>query len=417
MVRKRYLWSDGAELEEHSKRKLKILREYFARYLTVRCRLPMQTRFRLAIVEGFCGGGRYKCGTPGSPIVFVEELINATKSLEIKRAAEGMAPLTIECLLILNDAEPDAIACLKTHMQPLLASAKADVPKLFLHVEYRQKRFEEVYPEIKQLIASAGCQNVLFTLDQCGHSLVERATLVDILRSYASAEIFYTFMVTSLIAFLKKADPIALRLQLRALGLSEQELATLQEGMNKSMWLGAAERLVFNAFKNCAAFVSPFSINNADGWRYWLIHFSNAYRGRQVYNDLLHQNSTAQAHFGRSGLHMLHYNVEDDHNRLYLFDVDGRHAAKAQLMEDIPRLVSEFGDAVPVGTFYETIYNMTPSHADDVHNAIIENSDLEVITESGGARRVANTIRVEDVLRIKRQRSLFPMSNPDRGKK
>jgi hypothetical protein len=55
MVEKQYAWEDGATLEEHSKRKHKIVREYFARYLTVRCQLPMQSKFRVAIVDGFAG--------------------------------------------------------------------------------------------------------------------------------------------------------------------------------------------------------------------------------------------------------------------------------------------------------------------------------------------------------------------------
>ena len=100
MVKKTYLWESGAELEEHSKRKHKILREYFARYLTVRCQLPQQARFRLAIVEGFAGGGRYACGTAGSPIIFIEELRAAIERFNLKRVAEGMAPLDIECMLV-----------------------------------------------------------------------------------------------------------------------------------------------------------------------------------------------------------------------------------------------------------------------------------------------------------------------------
>jgi three-Cys-motif partner protein len=113
MVEKQYSWDTGATLEEHSKRKHKIIREYFARYLTVRCQLPMQSKFRLAIVDGFAGGGRYKCGSPGSPIIVIEELRLATEELNIKRQSEGMAPLDIECFLILNDFEPEAIKCTK----------------------------------------------------------------------------------------------------------------------------------------------------------------------------------------------------------------------------------------------------------------------------------------------------------------
>jgi three-Cys-motif partner protein len=79
MVEKPYRWAAGATLEEHSKRKHKILHEYFARYMAVRCQLPQQERFRLAIVEGFAGAGRYSCGTAGSPVIFIEELRAATE--------------------------------------------------------------------------------------------------------------------------------------------------------------------------------------------------------------------------------------------------------------------------------------------------------------------------------------------------
>jgi hypothetical protein len=179
--------------------------------------------------------------------------------------------------------------------------------------------------------------------------------------------------------------------------------------MNKGTWLGSAERLVFEAFRNCAPFVSPFSVNNPEGWRYWFIHFANSYRARQEYNNVLHQNSSAQAHFGRSGLNMLSYDPAHDSGSLYLFEVPDRDQARRQLSEDIPRLVSEFGDAIGVGDFYASIYNMTPAHMDDIHTAMINSPDLQVITEAGGERRKAAAIGPTDVIRMKQQRSFFPI--------
>lgn len=85
--------ASGATLEDHTKRKHDILREYFGRYLSVRCQFPHQQRFRLAVVEGFAGGGRYSCGAAGSPIIFLEELQAATEAFNLKRAAEGFPPL------------------------------------------------------------------------------------------------------------------------------------------------------------------------------------------------------------------------------------------------------------------------------------------------------------------------------------
>ena len=409
MAEKPYEWVDGATLEDHSRRKHKILREYFSEYLTVRCRLPQQERFRLAIVDGFAGGGRYQCGTAGSPVIFVEELKLAIETVNVQRAAQGMGLIEIECLLILNDHNRDAIETLKANIAPLQAEIAENVPKLHLCITYLTEAFEAIYPQMKALLDQGRYRNVLFNLDKCGHSHVQRQTLLDIMRSYHSVEIFYTFAIEALVSFLQKSDPIQLAAQLRPFDIDSTNLGALNGAMSKSNWLGAAERLVFETFRTCAPFVSPFSINNPDGWRYWLIHFGNFYRARQVYNNVLHENSSAQAHFGRSGLDMLSYDPSHEDGSLYLFDLSGREAARTQLLTDIPKLISGSGDVIGVGDFYESIYNTTPAHTDDVHSAIIENPDVEVITPAGGERRKANTIAIGDMLKLKPQTSFYPM--------
>ena len=409
MVKKPYQWAGGATLEEHSRRKHKILREYFFNYLTVRCQLPHQERFRVAVVDGFAGGGRYRDGAAGSPVIFIEELKHATEAVNLRRAAQQLPPIEIECLLLLNDENRDVVEILKTNVAPLQAEVKQNLAKLHLRVEYLNEPFERAYPKIKEMLQEGRFRNVLFNLDQCGHSHVDRKTLLDAMRSYPSAEVFYTFAIEALVAFLRKSEPTFLASQLAYVGLENADLQSLEGAMSKKTWLGVAEKLVFEAFKLCAPFVSPFSINNPEGWRYWLIHFANSYRARQVYNNILHQNSTYQAHFGRSGLNMLAYDPSHEGGILYLFDQQGRTAAKSQLGEDIPRLISESGDVVRVSDFYESIYNATPAHADDIHAAIIDNSDIEVITPNGGERRKATTIGAHDVLKLRLQRSFFPM--------
>ena len=287
MVRKSYEWTDGANLDEHSRRKHKILREYFFDYLTVRCKLPAQERFRLAIVDGFAGGGRYGCGTSGSPLIFIEELKRAAEAVNGRRATQGLRAIEIECLLVLNDANRDAIELLKTHVAPMQVEIAQVLPKLHLRVEYLNNPFEEAYPKIKLLLEQGRYRNVLFNLDQCGDTHVKRSTIQDIMHSYSSIEIFHTFMIESLLAYLRKADPNRLQARLDHIGLSNADLKALDNVMSRRDWLGTAERIVFEAFRTCASFVSPFSINNPDGWRYWLIHFANNYRARQVYNNIL----------------------------------------------------------------------------------------------------------------------------------
>src|ERR1700730_3700556 len=239
-------WITGATLEEHSRRKHKVVGEYVARYLFVRCQLPQQSRLRLAIVDGFEGGGKYKCGSLGSPLIFLEELSIATETFNVRRQAEGMSPIDIECLLILNDYDPKTIALLKQNAAPLIAHISQNVPRLHLRVEYREKKFEEVYPEIKQLIEKGNYQNVLFNLDQCGTSKVDIDTISNIVASFSSAEIFYTFGIETLVSFLNQSDSAALAKQLMPFGVTVADLAQLEGVISKQAWLGAAERIVFN---------------------------------------------------------------------------------------------------------------------------------------------------------------------------
>lgn len=152
--------------------------------------------------------------------------------------------------------------------------------------------------------------------------MVGLSTLNDILRTFrTSGEIFLTFMIKSLLAFLQKSDPQALQTRLRHLDISANDLAPLDGLLSKNEWLGTAEKIVFDAFQGCAPFVSTFSLNNPEGWQYWLIHFSNVPRARQVYNDVLHDNSNHQAHYGRSGLSLNMFAFDPDkEGKIYMFE-------------------------------------------------------------------------------------------------
>ena len=415
MTTKPYDWEAGAALAEHSRRKHSVLREYFASYLRVRAQLPYQQRFRLACVDGFAGGGRYADGESGSPLILLEELSRAAIDINLARTSAGFPRLEIDCLLVLNDADPTAIARLK----PLVDAFCTHLPPdLKVNVLYHQQSFEALYPAIKRLLSSRDYKSVLFNLDQCGHAHVEQKTLRDIILSFPSAEVFYTFAIETLLAFLQRTNPTALERQLRHLGNAAALLADLDQLMTNQQWLGAAERIVFDTFRSCAPFVSPFSINNPDGWHYWLIHLATSYRARQVYNDVLHVNSSSQAHFGGSGLNMLRFDPLHSGN-LYLFDQDGRLEAREQLLDDIPRVISPYRDGLAVASFYQRIYNTTPAHADDIHRALIDNPDVSVVTPNGGQRRSRRAIHPDDVLSLRRQTSFYSFwrSNDSNGKR
>ncbi|GAB5470076.1 MAG: hypothetical protein Kilf2KO_31060 [Rhodospirillales bacterium] len=100
---------------------------------------------------------------------------------------------------------------------------------------------------------------------------------------------------------------------------------------------------------------------------------------------------------------MLSYNPRYDQGSLYLFDESARAAARADLPEDIQRLVSESGDAMRVSEFRSAIYNHTPAHSDDIDQAIIDSPELDVVTLTGGERRKSHTIRPSDVIKKNKQ--------------
>jgi len=407
VVGKLYDWENGPVLEDHTKKKHEILSEYFRKYLKVRCVLPYQERFKIAIVDGFSGAGRYKGGEPGSPIIFLQTLRNTVLEINAERAANGHKIINVECLLILNDHDSQVVERLRENIAPIYGEIKENHPRLSINIKYLNDDFRSVYPEIKKMVITTRCSNVFFNLDQCGYSHVLPTEITDIMSTWKSAEIILTFMIKSFLTYLSPdKDKVGSKFTPE---VGEKIRAILEEEsqMNKDTWLGEAESIVFNYLKVCASYVSPFSIINPEGWQYWLMHFATSYRARQVYNNVLHENGEAQAHYGRAGLNMMSYDPSYHNATLYLFNDDSRTVAKESLMDDIPKLVSQSGDTMSVEEFYAIAYSETPAHSDDIHQAIIDNPELEVITDAGGIRRKPNTFKINDTIRLTKQKIFY----------
>lgn len=399
----------NAKLDEHSKRKHKILREYFHEYLITRCQLPYQERFRLAIIDAFAGAGKYSDGSYGSPLIFIDELKKTLIEINLSRTINGSKPIEIECLLVFNDIDREAVLLLKENAAALIADIKENCLQLHINVLYLNSSFGQIYQDLKTMLHRGRYRNVMFNLDQYSYADVDFTKIKDIFLTWKSAEAFLTFPIETILAFIstEKQKNSTLTQDEKLL----QEIYSIIKDsapLNKKAWLGLSERLIFDRICECAAYVSPFSIHNPNGWRYWLIHLANNYRARQVYNDILHQNNTFQAHFGRSGLRMLHYDPAHE-GSLYLFDQPSRETAKHDLYDDIPRFIVDHGDAINVFDFYSNVYNETPVHSDDIHEMMLENPDLEVLTPAGNPRKSVNAITPSDTIRVKSQRSFFPV--------
>lgn len=406
MAKKDYDWESGAEIQDHTRKKHAVLGKYLRQYLLTRCQNPHQERFGLAIIDAFAGGGLYKDGSYGSPLIFVDVLTKTANEINTRRAASGMQAVNIDCLLILNDwGVPDGL--LKKNIAPLLQAARLDAPNLRIKTVYYKNKFDDFYPQAKELLLKARFGSVIFNLDQCGYSLVPPNVVRDIMITFRAPEAFLTFAIESMLTYMSPdAEKSHVPLEPEVQSKIEALLRDGEHLLSKQEWLGEAEKILFSRLCSCAPYVGPFSINNSEGWRYWLMHFAKSHRARQVYNQILHEDESVQAHYGRAGLRMLSYDPQSE-GQLYLFQEDSRAAAKEALINDIPSFVSEFGDAMRMHDFYAGVYNETPAHSDDIHDAIILNPDMEVISESGSKRQKGTTIRPTDTIKLKVQRSFF----------
>ena len=176
MVEKPYQWKEGATLEKHSKRKHKILGEYFRRYLLERCKNPISRRFRLAVVDGFAGGGRYEDGSPGSPAIFAETLLSTVAGINLERAGGGMPIMEVDCLLILNDSDPEAIAGLREVLGPFQAMSQEEGSNVTLRVEFYEEEFEPLVDRICGRVESERYRNVIYNLGIISESNILEST-------------------------------------------------------------------------------------------------------------------------------------------------------------------------------------------------------------------------------------------------
>lgn len=406
----KYPWLSGAPIDEHTKTKHNILRQYIKDYFDIRFKNPKIRNFNFAIVDGFCGGGRYDGGESGSPLILFEEVRSAFFREKIRRAAEGMPKLQLTGTLFFNDSSQEAINFLKNEI--FQKELHEGDEKLNITIQYSCKKFEDFYPEVKSYIQNNKIKNVFFNLDQFGHKHVELSTIKNIFQSFCKPEVLLTFLIEPFLTYLPNKDQERLKKQFNHLDLNPdyiKKLDWLQNGqiLSYNQRIGIAENIVYNSFRECATYISPFAIYNKSGWKYWSVHFSNILRAREAYNNVLHKNAKHQAHCGPCGLNMM-YSSSESENVLCLFDESAREETKRSLYNDIPRNIADNNGFSSIENFLHNAYQTTAvAHRDDILTTILQHPDITILTDKGNPRRSLNSIALDDRLILTPQRSFF----------
>ena len=113
-----FTWRVGEQppvIESHSDAKLRLLSEYLDRYFDVTCANPKMDRFRITLVDAFCGGGLFTHDggeRPGSPLV----MIDAVRRAEDRINQGRRKPLRIDASFVFVDQEASAIEFLRSSL-------------------------------------------------------------------------------------------------------------------------------------------------------------------------------------------------------------------------------------------------------------------------------------------------------------
>ena len=210
MAASHYKWEIGGTLPKllrHSSVKHSLLRDYLVEYFITLVSSPHQDHIKLTIVDGFCGGGRFKdeindVEVPGSPIV----ILQAIKAAEVRiiQSQQRKKPLKFDVELIYIDDDLSALNHLKWALEQEGYGERIRSGEITLLSGSFESYSEAVVKRAKERSKISG--KAIFVLDQYGYSEVPLKTLKAICTELAKAEVILTFNVDSLLNYLNEVN-------------------------------------------------------------------------------------------------------------------------------------------------------------------------------------------------------------------
>jgi three-Cys-motif partner protein len=410
-------------LEDHSRAKHDVLRDYVVNYLRILALSPRSEGVRVTLVDGFAGGGQYQLPTggvaPGSPLVLLEALREARAQVLIDRQERGIrTPYVIEAQLHLVENDRTTWQCLKAVIEQT-AEANDAHTKVDIHYGTFDQHLPAILADIRARQKKGG--RSVFVLDQYGWSQVNMASVKSIFSQLPSAEVFLTWMVDNLVNFLSTKTAEKLEPALRRVGLSEhltaEKLLSIKNDGSADAdltWRRAIQSLMTEEIRASAdaTYCTPFYIIPRDSRRgYWLLHLAQHLRANEEMKRIHWQNNNLH-HPGGPGFNMLGFIGNNGQlafdNR---FDENARRVTTQALHEDIPKRLSEMHTPVRFGELVRITANETPAKRQQIQEAVFALANerhLILRTETGAKRRTAQGLKDEDAIELPTQLWLLP---------
>ncbi|WP_424947090.1 three-Cys-motif partner protein TcmP [Candidatus Spongiihabitans sp.] len=410
----RYDWKNGPPiLENHSRCKHDIIREYLIQYMCVVTKGSLRYRnkeFNLTIVDGFAGGGKYlyeNREVDGSPLILLQAVKEATMLINSERQGLGQDALTINVDFFFVEKDKATAKYLdNTLIKEGYKNGK---------VQVMHGQFGSCLPQIIECIKtkSRGKRGrALFILDQYGYSKVLLGQVMNIMQS-AKSEIILTFAVGSLLAYLcDKSESTLMKI-----GLTDTDIAQIRHKDNRdnpNKCRSVIQHVLSKQFLEMGYFYTPFCIyGDTSGWGYWLVHLSSHYRARDEMMKIHWNKGNEMVHYGKEGLDMFGYRSKQDekHTRqlsigfAFRFDQLAKEKVRTALHSEIPELIHQKG-SMAYRDLLNEIFNHTPANREIINQVLwkgVENKEFNI------PRREVKNIKDDDVITVSRQKSIFPM--------
>jgi three-Cys-motif partner protein len=416
-----YTWKHGLEaIAQHSIAKHRILQAYLSEYFKV-LMSGRRDEFKLTLVDGFAGGGRYyhedtRKPVRGSPLI----LLDVAKEAEFLVNRDRTHPVNFDLSYFFIEARKEAYQ----HLLKVL-DEEGHGGRLEDDIFVRHANFLDQAKSIIQFISKKSPRNgrSIFVLDQFGYNAVPTTIIREILDTLPGAEVILTFGVDSLLNF---ANETILSNGLNKLGmpalLAGKSIREIKQS-DRDWRLFIQSTLYQSLVRSCGAkHFTPFFIRNKHGHGdYWLIHLSQHHKARDVMTNVHWQNHNYFIHYAGAGLdmfNMLGYDPRFDHDHLgqgrlgFEFDIPAREKSVGALMEQIPKVIYANDDGLTYESLYVSTCNESPATSEIYQEALsqlVAHGAAAVVGPGGEHRRSAKQIRATDRIIPPPQRPLFSL--------
>src|SRR5450830_903823 len=198
MARKPYDYSSQPKIGYHSVIKHKILRDYIKAYIATLTHNVRIDQFKIAVVDGFAGGGKYSADWNsetiyGSPISILEACSEASIAAQSLRTK----PFKLDSKFYFVEQDPNGFQLLnQTLIEKGYGQRVNNNQDIYLFQNDFKDKVATIVEDIKKRSPTA---RSIFLLDQYGYSDVPLELIRYIFAELPGAEILLTFNVDALL--------------------------------------------------------------------------------------------------------------------------------------------------------------------------------------------------------------------------